>query len=330
MVAALSAASRFEFMPGQQRNLTGDRPGGVRPGKYGHAETLREREQLAQPIPVACEPARRAASDAVSGTPSTAHSVGVQAAPVCAINRNAWTHPARCRARWNPRPHCTSDETRSVVTWAATRPPAACTAVTIAWMASPGVRRLRPGPTGIPSMTGGKSAMTLTQRVATCQLAKRQLCQPPLWCLFGQQGREVPPCRGEESPGRLHARRPLGRGPVAAPTLPASRLHAPGTHRSPPTQEKRAPASELRSGQPATPACRGPQRDEHGHPPGQETTYRPGSCSAPGTGSLVKAPRRVDPQINRTVTVRQGHSLHKPWHLTSIHPRNSPDRPMPS
>ena len=38
-------------MSGQQRNLTRNRPGGVRPGKYGHAETLRQREQLAQPVP---------------------------------------------------------------------------------------------------------------------------------------------------------------------------------------------------------------------------------------------------------------------------------------
>ena len=130
----LERGSWVQSVFGQQCDLAGDVPAVSVPASIGTPRRCARGSSSGSRCRYSAT-RRWVASEAVSGRPRTAHSVGVQAAPVRAISRSADSLIA-VPCSMESTPARTRSETISVVTCAATRPPAACTAATIASTAS--------------------------------------------------------------------------------------------------------------------------------------------------------------------------------------------------
>lgn len=257
--------------PGQPaRPVRGPRPAAdlplhVRPGLGRglriHAEALCEREQFRKPLPVLGNPTPGSLR-AVPGRPTTAHNVGVQAAPVLAINRSADSSIA-VPCSMVSTPARTSSETASVVTWAATRPPAARTAATMALIASP--EYVSSGaPDGIPSVTGGKSAITFTHRPPCASSPTASSVNCSRGAASGSNTGEYRPAGARNRPAACNRGMPGTRSRCNAdpPADPVSRTRHTPQAAHPPARS----APRIHPEPPAFPLP-APQRDGHGHLP---------------------------------------------------------------
>jgi hypothetical protein len=197
------------------------RPGWVRRGG-ARGEAVRGADagvlRPAAELPAARCRERRAPRTGLASKRSRLGPISRKSGSVMAVPCSMESTPAR-----------TSCETQPVVAWAATLPPAACTAAAIASMAWPEYVGSA-GPDGTPSTTGGKSAMTFTPAPAARQLGRRQLGQPPLRRPCGSSAGKYRPGGGRNRPAACNRGIPGPRSRLSTdpPGDPASRTrHTP-------------------------------------------------------------------------------------------------------